>query len=76
MKMGMRKFEAIVVRNRLQVERKKAYIVSPNHIRYGLRPLPAGPLSEVPIIGEIVCAGVVYLLAKDSRSTTPSARVG
>ncbi len=64
LKMGMKKFEAIVERNGLKVAGKQAYLISPNHIRFGLKPIPAGKVAEIPIIGEVVCTGVVYLLAK------------
>jgi len=62
-RMGMRKFEAIARRTGMTIVGKEAYVVSPNHIRFGLKPLPAGPLAEVPVLGEIVCTGVVYLLS-------------
>ena len=64
LKMGMKKFEAIVARNDLKIAGKQAYFISPNHIRFGLKPLPAGKVAEIPIIGEVVCTGVVYVLAK------------
>jgi ubiquinone/menaquinone biosynthesis C-methylase UbiE len=64
LKMGMKKFEEIVRRNNLTIVGKQAYLVSPNHIRFGLRPLPAGKVAELPILGEIVCTGVVYVLGK------------
>lgn len=64
LKMGMKKFEEIVSRNRLSIAAKQAYLVSPNHIRFGLRPLPAGKVAELPVIGELVCTGVVYVLEK------------
>ncbi|MBX2991769.1 MAG: class I SAM-dependent methyltransferase [Bacteroidetes bacterium] len=64
LKMGMKKFEAIVERNGLTVSGKQAYLISPNHIRFGLKPIPAGQVAEIPVIGEVVCTGVVYLLSK------------
>jgi len=64
LKMGMKKFEAIAHRNGLTMAGKQAYLISPNHIRFGLKPIPAGQVAEIPVIGEIVCTGVVYLLAK------------
>lgn len=64
LKMGMKKFETIVDRNGLKIAGKQAYLISPNHIRFGLKPIPAGKVAEIPIIGEVVCTGVVYLLAK------------
>jgi len=64
LKMGMRKFEKIAARGKLKIVGKQAYIISPNHIRFGLKPIPAGPVVEIPIVGEVVCTGVVYLLAK------------
>jgi ubiquinone/menaquinone biosynthesis C-methylase UbiE len=64
LRMGMRKFEQIAARGGLKIVGKQAYIISPNHIRFGLKPIPAGPVAEIPIIGEVVCTGVVYLLGK------------
>lgn len=64
LKMGMRKFERIAAANGLTVAGKQAYFISPNHIRFGLYPLPAGKIADIPIIGEVICTGVVYLLAK------------
>lgn len=64
LKMGMRKFEDIVTRGGLTIEGKQAYLISPNHIRFGLKPIPAGPVAEIPLLGEIVCTGAVYLLGK------------
>jgi SAM-dependent methyltransferase len=66
LKMGMRKFENIVARGRMDVVGKQAYIIGPNHIRFGLKPIPAGPIANVPVIGEIVCTGVVYLIRRRS----------
>lgn len=63
-KMGMRKFETIATASGIRVVRKRAYIISPNHIRFGLKPLPAGPVARLPLIAEVACSGVVYLLSK------------
>jgi ubiquinone/menaquinone biosynthesis C-methylase UbiE len=64
LKMGMKKFEAIAERKGLTIAGKQAYLISPNHIRFGLKPIPAGTVAEIPIVGEFVCTGVVYLLSK------------
>lgn len=66
LKMGMKKFEAIVERNGLKVAGKQAYLISPNHIRFGLKPIPAGKVAEIPVLGEVACTGVVYLLSNKS----------
>lgn len=68
LKMGMKKFESIVTRNGLAIAGKQAYLISPNHIRFGLKPIPAGTVAEFPIIGEVLCTGVVYLLSKEQRA--------
>ena len=62
LKMGMKKFERIVSEGGLTVQHKQAYFISPNHIRFGLKPIPAGPVAEIAVLGELVCTGVVYLL--------------
>ena len=62
LKMGMRKFERIASDSGVQILHKRAYLISPNHIRFGLRPTPAGLLAEIPLLNEIICSGVVYLL--------------
>ena len=61
-KMGMRKFEAIARSAGLRLAGKRAYLISPNHIRFGLKPIPAGPVAEIPFVSELLCTGVVYLL--------------
>jgi SAM-dependent methyltransferase len=62
LKMGMRSFEKLVRTGKMRIEHKKAYLIGPNHIRFGLRPLPAGPIARIPLAGELLCTGVVYLL--------------
>ena len=64
LKMGMKKFEQIVSRGKLRVVGKETYLISPNHIRFGLKPIPAGPIARIPLLNEILCTGVVYLLEK------------
>jgi SAM-dependent methyltransferase len=63
LRMGMRAFERIARSSGMKVERKQAYLISPNHIRFGLHPVAAGPVAEIPLVGEVVCTGVVYLLS-------------
>jgi SAM-dependent methyltransferase len=65
LRMGMRKFEGIAAAGGLRIEQKEAYLISPNHIRFGLKPIPAGPVSRLPVISELFCTGVVYFLSKD-----------
>jgi SAM-dependent methyltransferase len=62
LKMGMRSFERIAASAGMRIVHSRAYLLSPNYIRFGLKPLPAGPLSRIPGIAELVCTGVVYLL--------------
>lgn len=64
LKMGMRKFERLASGAGFTVAGKQAYLISPNHIRFGLTPLPAGPLASVPLLDELLCTGVVYLLRR------------
>lgn len=63
LRMGMRAFEQIARSSGMKVERKQAYLISPNHIRFGLRPIAAGPVAGIPLVGEVLCTGVVYLLS-------------
>ena len=65
LRMGMRKFEQIAAGGRLRVEQMQAYLISPNHIRFGLRPIPAGLFARIPLIREFACTGVIYLLSED-----------
>ena len=37
---------------------------SPNHIRFGLKPILAGPIVRVSLLNELLYTGVMYLLAK------------
>jgi SAM-dependent methyltransferase len=64
LKMGMAAFEDIAASSGMNIMRKRAYLISPNHIRFGLLPVPAGPVAKVPLAGELLCTGVVYLLGK------------
>lgn len=64
LKMGMRGFEAFVRSSGLRVEQCRGYLISPNHIRFGLRPIPAGIVGKIPLIREVLCTGVVYLLSR------------
>jgi ubiquinone/menaquinone biosynthesis C-methylase UbiE len=64
LKMGMKQFEQIAKAGGLTIAHKQAYLISPNHIRFGLKPIPAGPVADVPVLGELLCTGVVYLLTE------------
>jgi ubiquinone/menaquinone biosynthesis C-methylase UbiE len=64
LKMGMKKFERVASRGGMHVDRREAYLISPNHIRFGLRPVPAGFLARVPLVREFACTGVIYLLSE------------
>lgn len=65
LKMGICKFERLVKANGLKVFTKKKYIIGPNHIRFGLKPVGAGLLGEIPVVKELITSGVVYLLTKN-----------
>lgn len=65
LRMGIRSFERIARASGLSIVRKQAYLVSPNHIRFGLRPLRAGFLASVPLVAEVFCSGVAYLLSRE-----------
>jgi ubiquinone/menaquinone biosynthesis C-methylase UbiE len=62
LKMGMKRFERIAEAAGMRVDKRQAYLISPNHIRFGLRPLRAGPVARIPLVREFACTGVVYLL--------------
>jgi len=63
-KMGMTKFESIVEQCGFTVKEMQAYLISPNHIRFGLKPISAGVVGTIPVLREVCCTGVVYLLAR------------
>jgi len=65
LRMGMTAFEQIVRRSRMRIIQHRAYLISPNHIRFGLRPVEAGFLGNIPVIREFLCTGVVYLLSRE-----------
>jgi SAM-dependent methyltransferase len=65
LRMGMRAFEAIAQAERMRIVQKQAYLIGPNHIRLGLRPVSAGPVAAIPVLREILCSGVVYLLSAE-----------
>jgi SAM-dependent methyltransferase len=64
LKMGMKEFERIAGEGGLRVDQRQAYLISPNHVRFGLRPVPAGFLARVPFVRELACTGVIYLLSE------------
>jgi hypothetical protein len=45
-----------------RIAHKRGYLISPNHIRFGLPPLSAGFLDHIPFVGEVFCTGVAYHL--------------
>jgi 2-polyprenyl-3-methyl-5-hydroxy-6-metoxy-1,4-benzoquinol methylase len=63
LRMGMKEFERIAAAGGMRVERREAYLISPNHIRFGLRPVRAGLFARIPLIREFACTGVIYLLS-------------
>lgn len=63
LRMGMGKFERLAGESGLLIEARKAYLISPNHIRFGLRPVSSGFLARIPLIREMITSGVVYLLS-------------
>lgn len=67
LRMGMGSFERIVGTSELRIEASERYLISPNHIRFGLKPVSAGTLGRVPLLREIVCSGVVYLLTRNTH---------
>ncbi len=64
LKMGMRKFELLLAAAGLRLEAKQGYLVSPNHIRFGLKPIGSGIVGYLPVIRELFTSGVVYLLGR------------
>jgi SAM-dependent methyltransferase len=64
LRMGMGGFERIVRSAGLRIVGRQAYLIGPNHIRFGLSPVPAGVLARIPGLREILCTGVVYLLGR------------
>ncbi len=66
LRMGISTFENIVRRTGFSIRAKRLYLISPNHIRFGFRPVGAGILGNIPGIREILVSGVVYILSKSS----------
>lgn len=67
MKMGIHQFEKIVSTCNLQIEKSKKYIIGPNHIRFGLKPISIGIFGNIPYLNELIINGVVYLLKKKEK---------
>lgn len=63
LKMGMRHFERVVREAGMHMDRKQAYLLSPNYVRFRLPPVPAGPLARIPGLSELLCTAVIYLLS-------------
>ena len=59
----MKELERIAPERGMRIQRRQAYFISPNHIQFGLRPVPAGPIARIPGIREFACTGVIYLLS-------------
>lgn len=62
MKMGIAEFERIVRSCGFNIERRKFFLIAPNHIRFGLKPISAGIFGSIPIIREITVSGTVFSL--------------
>lgn len=67
MKMGITQFEKIVKNCNLEIEKTKKYIIGPNHIRFGLKPISSGIFGKVPFLNEFIINGVVYLIKKRGK---------
>ncbi len=65
LKMGITQFENILKKCNLQIEKKKQYLIGPNHIRFGLKPVSTGILSRIPILNELITNGVIYLIKSE-----------
>lgn len=63
LKMGMGKFERLLPPAGFQIAAKQGYLIGPNHIRFGLKPVPSNGISSIPLLGELLTTGVVYLLS-------------
>ena len=64
LKMGMKKFEQLPAAAGLKLEAKQGYFISPNHIRFGLKPVQNNVVAELPFAGELFTSGVIYLLSR------------
>src|ERR1041385_186569 len=52
LRMGMKKFERLLPAAGLVLEAKQGYLISPNHIWFGLQPIPSNIVANVPGLGE------------------------
>jgi SAM-dependent methyltransferase len=64
LKMGIAAFERLVSEGGLRIVQVKSYLISPNHVRFGLKPVSAWFFAKVPYLKEVLCSGVVYLLSE------------
>ncbi len=70
LKMGIGKFERLLHTTQIAIARREFYLIGPNHIRFGLKPLRAGMLGSIPLMRELFVTGAVYLLeSKESERT-------
>lgn len=67
LKMGIHKFEKLLESCGLSVEHVRKYIIGPNHIRFGLKPISAGWFGNIPILNELILSGVIYLLKSKTK---------
>jgi SAM-dependent methyltransferase len=63
LKMGIRKFEKLLPPAGLSIVAMQAYLISPNHTRFGLSPIGGNILARIPAVKEVLISGVIYLLS-------------
>lgn len=63
LRMGVRKFEQLLPAVGLSITAMQAYFISPNHIRFGLRPISANIVAKIPAVKEVLISGIIYLLS-------------
>ena len=67
LKMGIAKFQRLAHETGYCIIRRKFYLIGPNHIRFGLKPVGAGIVGKLPVLRELLVSGVVYVLSLEEK---------
>jgi len=67
LKMGIVKFQRLARETGYCITQRKFYLIGPNHIRFGLKPVDAGIVGRIPALRELLVSGVVYVLSLEEK---------
>ena len=65
--MGIAKFQRLTREAQYDITWRKFYLIGPNHIRFGLKPVDASVIGRIPLLRELLVSGVVYVLSLNHK---------